>query len=558
MKTADFETTTNPADCRVWAWGIEDVQTKDFEYGNTLDGFMSKLKENGHETYYFHNLKFDGDFIISWLFKHGFKHSEQHKLYPNEFSTLISDKGNFYKLSICYRDKKGKPFQVHMHDSLKLIPFSVEKIANDFNLDVLKGSIDYDVYRKYGHQLTEEEVSYLHNDVDIMAKALEIFAKQGLDGLTIGSNALNFYKKQVTKQKFNRRFPKVSYDRDIRKCYKGGWTYLKDGYSGKIVRDGIVLDVNSLYPWVMANCPLPYGEGKYFEGKYKDDKLYDLYVQNISCEFKLKECYLPTIQMKHSSMFSATEYLKDSDGETVTLSLTNVDLAIFLEHYEVFNIEYKGGWKFRSSKKMFKEYVDYWMDIKINAEKEGNMALRSIAKLYLNNLYGKFAKNPYQASKIPYYKDQIVRYRTTPPEEGEGVYIPVGAFVTAWARDKTIRAAQKNYDRFVYADTDSLHLLGTDIPDGLDIDQYRLGAWKLESRFRKAKFLRAKCYVEDMLQKDGSFKLETKVAGLPKKARNEITLRNFKIGASYTGKVRNKRVDGGIVLVSTPFCIKND
>lgn len=548
--TADFETTTNPADCRVWAWAIQEIGTEEWLHGTDMDSFMLELKKRGNGEYYFHNLKFDGDFIISWLFQNGYEHVQTRKVGTKQFSTLISDKGAFYKLTIGFYSGK-KVCHAHIYDSLKLIPFSVEKIAKDFQLPIQKGNIDYDVIRSVGHKLTEIEKRYLHNDVNIMARALSIFKSQGLNGITIGSNALNFYKQQIGKKVFDRRFPKLGYDQYIRNAYKGGWTYLKNGKAAKIIGNGIVLDVNSLYPFVMASCKLPYGHGIYYKGKYEKDKYYNLYVQTIRCEFKLKEGYLPTIQLKNSAIFKPTEYLESSQGETVALTLTNVDLELFLEHYHVYNLEYIDGYKFKSSSTMFKEYVDYWMAVKVQAEKDGNMALRAIAKLYLNNLYGKFAKNPRQGSKIPYFKDGVVKYQILPPEDGDGVYIPVGAFVTSWARNITIRAAQKNYDRFVYADTDSLHLEGTEIPDGLTIDKYELGAWKHESSFKRAKFLRAKCYAEE-----SKGKLDIKVAGLPKKARGSITLENLEVGAEYYGKTRNKRVEGGIVLVNTTFKIK--
>ena len=77
------------------------------------------------------------------------------------------------------------------------------------------------------------------------------------------------------------------------------------------------------------------------------------------------------------------------------------------------------------------------------------------------------------------------------PETRVPLYIPVGTFVTSYARNVTIRAAQKCYYRFIYADTDSLHLIGKEIPP-IDVDQLKLGAFKLESVFTKAKFLRSK------------------------------------------------------------------
>ena len=126
-------------------------------------------------------------------------------------------------------------------------------------------------------------------------------------------------------------------------------------------------------------------------------------------------------------------------------------------------------------------------------------------------------------------------------------------FVTAWARYKTIRAAQSVYDRFVYADTDSIHILGTDVPDGLDVDDVRLGAWKHESTFYMSKFLRAKCYVEYEV---GSDSPTVHVAGMPSNVHSEVDIDNFQVGATYFGKLYTTRVRGGIVLVKGDMQIR--
>ena len=147
---------------------------------------------------------------------------------------------------------------------------------------------------------------------------------------------------------------------------------------------------------------------------------------------------------------------------------------------------------------MFDQYIDYWTDIKIQATKDKNAGLRAIAKLYLNSLYGKFATSPYVRSAIPYLgEDGVVHYHKTEYEERDSIYVPIGAFITAIARNKTIRSAQSVYDRYLYSDTDSIHIKGTDIPGCLDVDDYRLGAWKCESKFERARFIRQKCYIED-------------------------------------------------------------
>ena len=545
---ADFETTTETEDCRVWAYSVTEIgNTKFFKYGTTIDSFMNLMKNHNDSTFYFHNLKFDGEFIMNYLFRNGFTHTEEKILKDNQFSTLISDKGQFYSIRIQF-DNGSK---VTIYDSLKILPFSVEQISKAFGLPMKKLEIDYKAAREVGHILTEQEIAYIKNDVVIVAEALAILFKQGLNKMTQGSNAMSDYKKVIGNKEFTRHFPPPDYDADIRQAYRGGFTYLQPKYADKDIDNGIVLDVNSLYPYVMHERLLPYGEGIFFEGEYKQDELYPLYVQMFRCNFELKENHIPTIQIKHSLSFCPTEYLTSSNGEDVTLTLTSVDMELFKEHYNLYNVEYFSGWKFKGSTELFKPYIDKWYKIKQESTLNGNKPMRTLAKLMQNALYGKFALNPRVQSKIPYYEDNRVKYRYGEVEYRNPVYIPVGCFVTAWARDKTIRAAQNCYNRFVYADTDSLHLIGTDYPEELEIDPIKLGAWKHESTFTRARFIRQKSYIEEI---DGV--LNVTCAGLPSAGHKYVTWENFHAGAVYSGKLMTTHVPGGIVLKDVDFTIK--
>ncbi len=61
--SADFETTTDIKDCRVWAWGICEVDKPEetFTYGNTIDNFFEFLfSQKESSRYYFHNVRCDG------------------------------------------------------------------------------------------------------------------------------------------------------------------------------------------------------------------------------------------------------------------------------------------------------------------------------------------------------------------------------------------------------------------------------------------------------------------------------------------------------------------
>lgn len=141
---------------------------------------------------------------------------------------------------------------------------------------------------------------------------------------------------------------------------------------------------------------LPYDLPLFYEGKYKEDKVYDLYIQMISCKFNIKKNKIPTIQIKNDRFhFKENEYLESSNGEEVTLYLTNVDLKLFFEQYDVYELTYICGWKFKSINGIFKDYIDKWIGRKIEASKTKNKGQRTLAKLMLNSLYRKICNITY-------------------------------------------------------------------------------------------------------------------------------------------------------------------
>lgn len=572
--TADFETTTDCDDCRVWAYALCEIGNVDnFIYGNNIHDFI-KFCSDKKENYqlYFHNLKFDGEYIFNYLLNNGYEFvKDKRERRDKTFTCLISDMGQFYSIEIYFHVTKKHTNKVTIFDSMKILNFSVEKIAKDFNLPIRKLELDYKAKREIGHILTSHEIDYIKNDVEIMARALEFMFNEKLLKMTIGSDALTSYKEM--NKNFSKYFPILDFniDSDIRKSYKGGFTYLNECYIEKEVGEGLVLDVNSLYPSVMKYEYLPFGDPLFFEGRYQEDKLYKLYIQCFSCSFEVKEGMIPTLQIKNNPSFVSNEYIKSSEGDIVTLYLTNVDMELFFEHYNVYDITWHSGWKFKSLRGLFTTYIDYWTERKINAKKEGNNVLYIISKLMLNSLYGKFGLNPRVRGKIPYLNEEgIVKYKLGEEEIRNAIYIPVATFITSYARRKTIETSQaiKDYtikkyhkDYYIYSDTDSIHLLKMDdeeLKQFVDIDDFRLGAWKIESKFTRGKYIRQKCYIEEYEDK-----LNVTVAGLPKKLGKYVNFDNFNKGMEILAtdenkehKLRFKHVKGGVLLVDTDFTIK--
>ena len=575
--TADFETTVDEKDCRVWAYAICEIgKPEHFMYGNSIDDFMAWCGDPSHnDVLYFHNLKFDGEYIIHWLLTHGFTFIKDKKeRADNTFTTLITDMGQFYSIEVYFEVKNARHVnKVKFLDSLKILNFSVDQIAKDFGLPIRKLTLDYKAKREIGHVLTPHEVDYIRNDVEIMSRALQIMFDEGLTKMTIGSDALADYKNMCPN--FNKYFPVLpnEIDKDIRASYKGGFTYLNPLYKEKETGSGIVFDVNSMYPARMTYDLLPYSNPIFFKGKYEKDPLYPLYVQQLTCIFELKKGKVPSIQIKHNSLFTPNEYVASSDGCEVTLTLTNVDLELFFENYDVTDITWHSGWKFRAMNGLFTDYIQKWTEKKIEAKKQGISSLYRIAKLMLNSTYGKFGLNGNSRKKYPYLSsDNTIKYAMGEMEQRKTIYIPIASFITSYARAYIIRSWEKisdyslkkyGFDAVVYADTDSLHCLlspddVTELSKTLEIDDYKLGAWKLESTFKKGKYLRQKCYIEQ----DSDDKINVTVAGLPKRMGKYITFDNFKIGFSTVGmkidtpKLSYKHVDGGVLLVETDFSIK--
>ena len=568
---ADFETATwLDNESYVWAWALCNIEdTNEIKIGNTIESFFEEIeKENA--TLYFHNLKFDGEFILYYLLKNGFKRIEDKKdKCDKSFTTLITDMGLFYSIEIYFKIGNKKDKKVTIYDSLKIIPISVEDIPKSFGIPDNKLHLDYGRVREYGYELKDYEIRYITNDVKIVALALKQMFNEDLTKMTIGSNALSNFKKGKGKITFDRLFPTPNRElyEDLKLAYKGGFTYLNPKYEEKENGETINLDVNSLYPSVMRYELMPYGEPKFFEGKYIEDNVYPLYIQRITCEFEIKKDMIPTIQIKGKRFFDDTEYLESSKGEVIALTLTNIDLKLFLEHYDTKNLKYICGWKFKGMYGIFDEYIDHWIEVKNQATIDKNKGKRQIAKLLLNSLYGKFATSMKSQEKIPFIFNDKVLYELGDEKEKQGLYIPIGAFITSYARNKTIRTSQaiKTYsinkygiDMYIYSDTDSIKTLLplNELSQFCEIDPVKLGAWKYEGTAVRSKFVRQKTYLEEFIDENGESETVITCAGMPKSSHKYVRWNTFKRGFTCGGKLIFSHVKGGVKLIETNFTIK--
>lgn len=576
LLSCDFETTVNLERTCVWLAGNYNIFTEEFAYQTTIEQWFAYVQQYPNSLIWFHNLKFDGGFIVYYLLTHGFTWTPERKLQVNQFSTCISDMNQWYTIKI--RTDKAT---INIRDSLKIIRLPVRDIPKAFGLTEEKGSIEYESYVYPPEVVTDEEIEYLRLDCTIVGKAIKQLWTQGHHAITSASNAMNAYKQNIGKKTFQRLFPLLESNVDtfIRRAYKGGYVYVAPEYKDMWLGSGFVVDVNSLYPSRCASVehtPLPYGQPIYFTGK-PTTELFKLYIVHIRCSFSIKDGYLPTIQIKNNPRyFNETDYLLSSEVDglpaIIELYLTNIDLDIMLEHYNIYDIEYIDGYYFMGSEGLWKDYIEENMRVKEQATLDGNAGLRTIAKGNMNEPTGKFATRPEGISKRPEYDPEkdIVRYVGVKDKERKLIYTPMSCFITAWGRKKMIETAQRLHEQgqFVYCDTDSAHCVGK-MPKWLyeECDHTALGKWDIEGKFKRAKFIRPKTYMEltrTRVKKDSeyfgkadfTYVWNIKCAGLPVAQRTQVTPDNFNIGQVYTGKLLQKTVPGGVVLVETDFEIK--
>lgn len=587
---ADFETTPSIEDCRVWLWCAVDIDNlNDIKYGIDIKSFFDTYKDDNY-TIYFHNLKFDGQFILSYIMNE-LKYEYAEKPVERQFNTLISDNGIFYKIEVIFSKAHKHVKKISFLDSYKKLPFKVKDIAKAFGLEESKGEIDHTILRPKGYKPDANELEYVTNDVIIVAKALKAQFDEGLTAMTMSSDGLKYCKALLTQKGWDHFFPvlDIPMDDEIRKSYKGGVVMVHPMRAGVEVYNGHSFDKNSMYPWAMT-LPMPYGVPLWFDGRYKYDEKYPLFIQKIICEFKVKEGYLPTIQIKKNPLYVANEYVSESTEPTL-LYLTSVDFELFIEHYEVYNYKFLGGFKFKMIDGVFNDYVNYWYEKKATS----TGAARQIAKLMLNAFYGKTASRTHIRSKVPYLDEGVVKYRETDEELKAPVYTAVASFITSYGRDSVIRSAQalggaKEDSHFCYMDTDSVHVTGITVEEAskiIEVDNKKLGAWKHEYSFTRAKYIRQKCYIEEIEYKAGTMEYERyveKISSLPPEEQQRLKFEkgrdayqeyvkkcagmsddikavigydDFELGYSIDGlKLRPVQCKGGVVLLPTTFTMK--
>lgn len=586
---------------KVWLAGFKNLDTMESTYFTSLPEFMESILSRGdnmNTEYAFHNLKYDGSYIVPYLLTNGYEVALG-KPQPKEFSILVDKRNNWYSLTIQVTKRR----RVLIWDMLKLFPTALEYLPDIYSTPTHKIREDQAFYtrvRPDGYTPDEQEMKYFENDLQLPAEVLNRHIDLFDLRFKKTQASQSFYNFSQSFKAWKWRFPSLSNDQDeaIRGAYWGGIAHVPKHKAGKDFTNVGVYDINSSYPHKAAEMKLPYGEcvSEFGEGKHPD--MSKFWVAEALVTYKLKPNHLPCIPSKsciEGRPLEVEKWMIDSgdDGKSIVrMSFSNIDYKTIQQSYDfkVLRWCWSMHWAWKIQKEIAK-FVYKNNDIKVKysklAKKETDPqkkaeynTMRNRAKIDNNSFYGKFGEDIIKEGKTPYWeedsegKESVIWRADRIEEQAEKSrkFLPVAIAITAWGRQQLVTMWNVLGEDALYCDTDSLHYLrqgqtkiDTAIKNGIFIaDEEKLGAWKLEGVMTRGRYLRAKCYMEQL----DNGHVEATVAGLPadkhsgqfSKKRSCLNWDNFHIGyeipIEQANKLRTVRTATGNKLLPTGFRIK--
>ena len=450
---------------------------------------------------YFH---FGGGFDFLFLLKHAF---ENDKLFT--VTKMIPRGSKFLTISIKYKNKTIK-----FLDSSCFLPFALRTLAENFNVETKKGTIDYDNIT----EVTDELLDYMKDDhlalYQVIKKYSEnhIIKKVGLK-MTIASQAYSVFKecyltvKIIPLKKHQEKFARLA--------FQGGRTEIyKPLFLGDENTELHEYDVNSLYPSVMATNDFPIA----FDYSTKTLDLEKLSINHVKVYIP-ENTYMPPLGIVEKE---TKKYIFPTG--TFSGYWTNIELKTALK-YGAKIIKVYECHVYKNGGNIFEKYISEIYMLRKNSPKIS--ADNIIYKLLMNSLFGRYALNtdrekividdgrtgikPYL--EIPMENGNFVRLATEKVELNSETFVPIAVFVTSYARvhcyENFLYPLQKEV---FYSDTDSFYLLNK-LPSSNE-----LGEVKHEKSVNQACFILPKSYIA------GNF---VKLKGFDSKKAQNFTIDDF-------------------------------
>jgi len=432
----------------------------------------------------------------------------------NEFGGPVNQKSIIQiKKGVCYYKSRTIQFR----DSIAILPFSLDSLCKNFNVDHKKMTIDYSKIKK----VTPDLLKYLEYDCKGLNDVIEKYhdwplIKKAGTAYTMASQALKVFRTYLSKPISS--LPAIV-DDFVRPAYFGGRTEIfKPLFWGDKTNLLSCYDVNSLYPAVMlGEMPTNFD---YNTSKYYPDKMgfYDaevevpdsMYIPPLGLVFDVNDSekfIFPTGRFK---------------GRWTTIELEYARLL------GVKIIKTGKGVIFQNGGKIFENYILDLYKIRENSSKDSVDNI--LAKLLMNSCYGRMGLRRDRESivfddgqegirilaELPYQgrKDMVTRIGLEAKHlDSSFSNVAIAAWVTSLARIHMHKIYMQAPEKLYYSDTDSAYTTKK------YKDDKKLGGVKFEYACDSACFLLPKTYLVSTM--DNIFK--------SKNSRGETVMENKKV-----------------------------
>ena len=411
-----------------------------------------------------------------------------------------------------------------------------DELKTDFNYT--KYNVDHDLTEQQARdyakeifdQLSEDELTYIRNDVILLAKSVyyydQLFKNFDYSKRTFTSNILESYNTNdlTSYQLLNRigqgeekyeirytdyKFANQNFYDYLKPFYRGGLNFYNQYYIGKIIDTGVFsLDINSSYPYAMHNFKIPTYLNRYkafeketeIELDTKNDNEYTLYqMTKHAFDFYILQRIDSIILKQMFVKYYSTNEFININTYTIKMieNVTGLEFnKLPVMSYVVFDCEYFGSreqieeFYFVKTQGSLNKKINFNnpYDIKVTNEENTNQYSREEidnSKVNLNGLYGIPALRPYFNLFRKNEEDEYYNIENGHKNAERNIVFSI--FVTSvslWnLLDPLKYLTQEEIDEnFLYCDTDSLYLkkeIQHKIKDEI-FDPYHLGKWDLE------------------------------------------------------------------------------
>ncbi len=265
---------------------------------------------------------------------------------------------------------------------------------------------------------------------------------------------------------------------EVNNFYNGGLTWINPRFKGLKLPNVKIYDRTSAYPAVMASDELlPWGEPFMGDG----GKDYPLKLINIHSRSELYNNRGLPFVFKLGKFSDDTKIYAKKLPKNEIFKITEQELERFKKHYEGdYDIDIYMSFRGIKGSFFFKSYIDKFFQMKAKGKKEGDIAKTSIAKLFLNALYGKFGTKTTREGRI--YNFDTFEWENTRYIEKAGYFLPMAIYITAINRMSLVDSVADNHINTIGGDTDSIFVADNNSfkEFNFEIHPTKLGAWKLE------------------------------------------------------------------------------